>query len=125
MSADELIDGDLTYASWKRALRDGVLLGQECRDCGHATAAPKAACARCGSRELETVELPATGTVYSETTITVPPRRFSDEDPYQVAIVELDEARVMAHIDGSAEIGDEVRLRGTIEADDAPAPLFG
>ncbi|WP_226008162.1 Zn-ribbon domain-containing OB-fold protein [Natrinema salinisoli] len=125
MSADELVDGDLTYASWKRSLRDGVLLGQECRDCRHATAAPKAACAHCGSRELEAVELPTTGVVYSETTITVPPRQFSDDDPYQVAIVELDEARVMAHIDGSVEIGDEVRLQGSIEADDEPAPLFG
>ncbi|WP_222912852.1 OB-fold domain-containing protein [Natrinema sp. SYSU A 869] len=100
-------------------------LGQECLECGHATAAPKAAYARCGSRDLETVELPTTGTVYTVTTITVPPRQFSGEDSYQVAIVELNEARVMAHIDGEAEIGDEVRLRGTIEADDAPAPLFG
>lgn len=125
MSVDELADGDLTYASWKRALREGVLLGQECADCGHATGAPKAACSRCGSRDLEAVELPTTGTVYSETTITVPPRQFTDDDAYQVAIVELDTARVMARIDGTAEIGDEVRLQGTLEADDAPAPVFG
>lgn len=125
MSGGELVDGELTYESWKRALREGVLLGQECADCGHATGAPKAACARCGSRDLEAVELPTTGTVYSETTITVPPRQFTDDDAYQVAIVELDTARVMARIDGTAEIGDEVRLQGTLEADDAPAPVFG
>ncbi|UHQ95187.1 Zn-ribbon domain-containing OB-fold protein [Haloterrigena alkaliphila] len=124
MSGGELVDGELTYESWKRALREGALIGQECTDCGHATGAPKAACARCGSRDLEAVELPTTGTVYSETTITVPPRQFTD-DTYQVAIIELDTARVMARIDGTAEIGDEVRLQGTLEADDAPAPVFG
>lgn len=123
MSVEELVDDELTYASWKRALREGVLLGQACSDCERATGASKAACAHCGSRNLEAIELPTTGTVYSETTISVSPRQF-DTDEYQVAIVDLGTARILTSIDGTVEIGDEVSLQGTLEADDAPAPVF-
>lgn len=120
---DYLDDGALTNDGWTRALREGTLLGQRCAACGAATAAPKAACARCGSRDLEPVELPTEGEVYSETTIAVPPAGFSGR--YQVAIVSLGDAQVMAQIDGSVEIGDDVELQGIVESDERPAPLFG
>jgi len=64
---------ELTYEDWATALRDGTLLGQRCSDCGHVTAAPKAACAHCGSQGLTTTELPTTGEVYTETTLEVVP----------------------------------------------------
>lgn len=121
MSIEESLQDDLVYDSWTRALRDGILLGQRCDDCGHETGAPKAACARCGSRDLETIELPTTGTVYTETRLSVVPKPFADEDGYQVAVVELGEARVMAQIDGTVEIGAE----GAIEVNGNLAPVFG
>ena len=40
-------DGVLTCRKWAAALREGILLGQECSECGHVTAAPKVACAQC------------------------------------------------------------------------------
>ena len=118
-----LDDGELTYRGWARALEDEVLLGQHCTDCSHATAAPKAACARCGGRDLAAVQLPTEGEVYAETTIGVPPAGF--DDSYQVALVSLGDARVLARIDGEVTIGDRVTLQDVIESDGRPAPVFG
>lgn len=115
-------DESLTHSAWQRALREGHLLGQACSACGHHTAAPKAACVRCGERGLDPVALPTEGEVFAETTVTVPPEQF--EGRYCVAIVDLGPGRVMARIDGDADIGDEVELVGTIEADKYPGPLF-
>ena len=115
----------LTHAEWARALRDGDLRGQRCLECGHETAAPKAACVRCGERSLETITLPTEGTVVSTTTIAVAPTAF--ESPYQVAIVELGDARVLGRLEGDAEIGDRVTFVGALETgedDGEPAPVF-
>jgi uncharacterized OB-fold protein len=120
---EAFLEGDrLTAKAWSRALREGVLLGQRCPDCGHVTAAPKAACARCGGRELAVEALPTTGEVYTQTTIAVPPEGF--EGPYQVGVVQLDDARVLGRVPDDAEIGDEVSLGGVVEADDRVAPRF-
>jgi uncharacterized OB-fold protein len=117
--------GALTHVEWKRALRDGVLLGQTCKDCGHQTAAPKAACAYCGSRSLRRTELPTKGVVHTETTVAVAPRQFGEQAPYQVAIIEVGDARVMAQTDRTVEIGDDVELEGIVSEGDDVAPLFG
>lgn len=119
-----LEDGDLTHKAWCAALRESVLLGERCHDCGHVTVAPKAACARCSSRDTEAVELPTEGTVYSETTVFVGPAAFTDDTPYGVALVDVGDARVMAHVDGEVGIGDPVEFQGVVEADDSPGPLF-
>lgn len=116
-------DDHLTHAEWAAALREGRLLGQSCPDCGHVAGTPTAACAHCGSRDLETVELPTSGTVYAETTIAVAPDWF-DEAEYQVALVEVGGARVTARIDGDVAIGDAVELAGTLEVVEEPAPVF-
>lgn len=121
--ADYLDDGDLTNAGWTAALRDGTLLGQHCTECGHATAAPKAACARCGSRDIGVVQLPTEGEIYAETTVAVAPAGL--EAPYQVAVVSLGEARVLARIDGEVSIGDTVELGDVVEGEGGPAPVFG
>lgn len=119
----EFTDGDdLTEADRARALRDEILLGQVCTECGHGTATAHAACAACGNRDLTVVDLPERGTVYSETTINVPPEGF--EGSYQIAIVSLDDARVTARIDGRVDVGDEVVLSGVFEVDGRPAPVF-
>lgn len=116
-------DGNLDHDAWKRALQDGALLGQVCDACGHATAAPKAACAMCGSLDLTATTLPTEGEVYAETTVAVAPEPF--EGPYQIALVDLGDAMVMARIDaeGDAEIGAPVELCGVVDGED-PGPLF-
>ncbi|PSQ36954.1 hypothetical protein BRD05_01670 [Halobacteriales archaeon QS_9_70_65] len=104
----------LTHAAWSDALREGVLLGGACDDCGTTAGTPKAACPHCGARGLEPVELPTAGTVYTETTVEVPPEGI-DERGYRVAVVDLGVARVLGRLDGAAEIGDAVALAGHVE----------
>jgi hypothetical protein len=115
----------LTYGTWRRALETGRLLGQACEDCGQVAGTPKAACAHCGSRDVTTVALPTTGEVYTETTIMVPPLSVDDRG-YQVALVQVGDARVMARLEGDhVDIGEEVRLAGYVSGERGdPAPLF-
>ena len=119
-----LNDGTITNKTWRRALEDGVLLGKKCADCGHVTAAPKAACVRCGGRESEIVELPTTGEVFTSTTVHVAPVAFADDAPYDVALVDVGDARLMAHLSDPVEIGDSVELSGVVGQEKNIGPLF-
>lgn len=114
--------GPLTYEKWSRGLREGVLLGQKCRSCGKVTATPVASCRNCGTRESEIRELASEGEVISETAIEVPPSGFPES--YQIAIVELEEARVLGRIDGEVSIGDRVEFSDVSVVDGDPAPVF-
>lgn len=112
------------YEEWRRHLWETrALLGQRCGKCGHATAAPKAACARCGSRALEQIELPTEGEVYARTRIEVAPAEF--EGPYTVALIDLGKARVLGRLRGEFDIGDDVALVDVYEHERGPAPVFG
>ncbi|UTF52032.1 Zn-ribbon domain-containing OB-fold protein [Natronosalvus rutilus] len=122
--SDAGLPDPLTHAEWTAGLRDGRLLGQRCVACGNETAAPKAACNECGSREIETVELPTEGTVYTVTTIAVAPAAF--EGGYRVAVVDLGtegNARVTARLEADAEIGDAVAFSDVLEVEEA-VPVF-
>lgn len=112
----------LTYKRWVTELKEGKLLGQQCQDCDHETAAPKAACAVCGSRNLRTVELPEAGSVYSVTTIHVPPEGF--QGPYNIGLVAIGNARVTARIDGAVTIEDSVVFDGMIDTTNGISPVF-
>jgi uncharacterized OB-fold protein len=114
-----------THDAWAEAVRDGRLLGATCRDCGATVGAPTAACPHCGARALSVRDLPTRGTVYTETTIEVPPAGV-EERGYQVAVVDLGDARVMGRLDDEAvAIGDDVVLAGFLEDDQGnPAPRF-
>jgi uncharacterized OB-fold protein len=124
MSENERTSNVLSYADWRDHLESGDLVGLECRFCGHVTATPKRACIECGDRNLDVHHLPDTGTVHSETTVTVPPVGF--KGPYQVAVIDLGEAKVMGRIEGEeyVEIGGSVEFVDTVELDGMPAPVF-
>jgi len=50
------------------------------------------------------------GTVYTETIIHSAPEQFAAEAPYQIAVVDLDGARLLVRIAGArVQIGDLVR----------------
>jgi uncharacterized OB-fold protein len=118
-----LQDGELKHKGWTQALRAGVLLGQECEACGHVTGAPKAACARCGNDSVSPTQLPQRGEVFTETTVHVPPEQF--DGTYQVGLVTLGDAMIMARLEDGTSIGAAVELEDTIEEDEHPGPLFG
>ncbi|MFC5973001.1 Zn-ribbon domain-containing OB-fold protein [Halomarina salina] len=112
----------LTHEEWTDALREGDLLGVTCTDCERVYATPLFVCDDCGSRDLETTTLPREGEVYSETTIQVSPIDF--DAPYQVGMVEVDGAKVMARLEGDAAIGDRVVFDDVQEVDGDLAPVF-
>lgn len=117
-------EDSLDHESWENALTEGTLLGLRCGECGYVTTTPKAACTRCSSRSVSVVELPDTGTVYTKTTIEVAPEEHGSG--YQIALVDLGEARLLGRIaDGDhVEIDDEVELAGTYEHAGDTAAVF-
>jgi len=117
--------GRLTHEEWREALTDNTLLGLECTKCGHVTATPKAACVRCGSREVLEVRLPNTGRVYSKSTIEIAPE--AQGSGYQIAFIDIGDARILGRIaDGEyVEIGEEVELRESYEYEGDIVVVFG
>ncbi|BEP16760.1 Zn-ribbon domain-containing OB-fold protein [Pyrofollis japonicus] len=77
------------------------LVGKRCKKCGAIIYPPRPACPHCGSRDLEDVELPRTGTVETYTIIYTVMDGFRHKAPLPIAIVRLDNgldngARVLA-----------------------------
>jgi uncharacterized OB-fold protein len=112
----------LTHKEWVEALHDDDLLGVTCTDCGATYGTPFAVCNECGGHNMQTTDLPTEGEVYSETTIQVPPVEF--EGPYQVGAVQLDDARVMARLEGDVVIGDPVVFDSVIDVNGNTAIVF-
>ncbi|WP_202320722.1 Zn-ribbon domain-containing OB-fold protein [Archaeoglobus neptunius] len=100
----------MRFVDFFNALLEGKLIGQKCRDCGSYTCPPKATCDNCGSRNLEEVVLSGKGRIATFTTTYVAPSGYTDEAPYTVAMVELDEGPwIVGRIDLPA---DEVERAG-------------
>lgn len=129
MSANMNETVSVGYEVWADALRSGRVLGVTCPNCGATYGTPISVCHDCGGRDLEPVDLPAEGTLYSVTRIEVAPTGF--EGPYHIGIVQLGDARITARIETGGEdivpqIEDPVVLSGVIETDEngLPAPVF-
>ena len=112
----------MKFVDFFNALLDGKLIGQKCGDCGSYTCPPKATCDNCGSRNLEEVEMSGKGRIMTFTTTYVGPAGYSEEAPYTVAMVELDEGPwIVGRIDlpveeierlGQALVGAKVSVYG-------------
>ncbi len=80
-----------THAFWE-GLREGKLLLQRCRDCGHVQYYQQATCRDCQSAQLEHQPASGRGVVYSYSVVhRAPGPEFKDDVPYCVLLVELDE----------------------------------
>ncbi len=77
-------------------VRQGKLMGFKCKKCGHKEVTPFVYCPRCGSNEVEVVELPKTGKVVTYTIQWVAPERFLNEVPYAWCVVELDDGTMVS-----------------------------
>ncbi|WP_456469442.1 Zn-ribbon domain-containing OB-fold protein [Archaeoglobus sp.] len=112
----------MKFVDFFNALLGGKLIGQKCGDCGSYTCPPKATCDNCGSRNLEEVEMSGKGRIMTFTTTYVAPAGYSEEAPYTVAMVELDEGPwIVGRIDlpveeierlGQALVGARVSVYG-------------
>src|SRR3989304_9890877 len=93
----------------------------QCDTCKSLSAPPHISCGRCGARALRSVTFSGRGSLLSFTTIRIPPARFRGQEPYDIAVIDLEEglrvtARLKVPIDRQAAIGDSVVFEGLGEA---------
>jgi uncharacterized OB-fold protein len=87
----------------------------KCTGCGKVFFPPRLVCNGCRGREFKQVTLAQTGVVETFTVIRIAPTGFSDQAPYAVGVIKLDDGvKTTAQIvDCDLEklaIGDRVRL---------------
>ncbi|MGE5485665.1 MAG: Zn-ribbon domain-containing OB-fold protein [Ignavibacteriales bacterium] len=69
--------------------------GYVCESCDYSTPYAMAMCPKCGSRSVKQAFLSGKGTVYTFTTIRVPPEGFEADVPYTVLAVRLDKGTLV------------------------------
>ncbi len=84
-----------------------------CDACTGLFARPQSSCPRCGAPTIRSVKLSGRGTLLSFTTIRVPPAAFQGQEPYDIAVIDLEEglrvtARLTVPEGREARIGDPV-----------------
>jgi|SRR5690606_22901131 uncharacterized OB-fold protein len=125
MHTDEKPGNGAPYARYVQHLRAGELAYQFSPVAGRAVFFPRVRCPWSGQDCLEWRISAGIGTVYS--TSVVYPRKG---DPYNVALIDLDEGfRMMSRVDGAdplqVAIGQRVRFQAvTEEGLDDPIPVF-
>ena len=92
----------------------------QCDTCKNLSAPPHVSCGRCGAATLRSVALSGRGRILSYTTIRVSPMRFRGQEPYDIAVIDLEEglrvtARLKVPIGREAAIGDSVAFEGLVE----------
>ena len=114
--------------------RDGKLVGARCTNCGTFRLPPTPFCFVCRHQQVEWVELPGTGRVYSFTIVRHPlARMLHDAVPYASGIIELDGtqgagARMVCNIIDcdvdTLAVGDPVEIVWEHVSDDMSVPRF-
>jgi len=84
---------------WEGCKREELLI-QKCRDCGTFIFYPKMYCTNCLSSNLEWIKSRGKGKIYTHMTVYgFQPTEFSEDVPYVVAVIQLDEGvRMMSNI---------------------------
>lgn len=80
-------------------LSEGVLYGTSCKKCGEKFFPPKPRCPKCGSRDVEWVEVDREGKLLSYTVVNVKPESYQRYPDYVVGIAETDKGfRILAWV---------------------------
>jgi uncharacterized OB-fold protein len=91
-------------------LKDGRLMGSECKKCGTKSFPPRADCETCMSGEFAFFEMSGKATLHTYTKIVAAPTGFEDVSPYIVGVVDLEEGgRALAWI-GETIQEDEIKI---------------
>lgn len=130
---DDPYADELTQPFWDAALK-GKLVGAKCTNCGTFRLPPEPYCFECQHRDIEWVELPGTGTVYSFTVVRHPlAPQLKDAVPYASGIVEVDGTQgagarmIVNFVDCDVEtlkIGDKVKVKFEKVSDTLAVPRF-
>ncbi|MFQ6083196.1 MAG: Zn-ribbon domain-containing OB-fold protein [Candidatus Aminicenantia bacterium] len=84
---------------WREIPQRYRLEAGRCKKCGYIAFPPRLVCPRCKNREFETIKLKDEGKIVSYTIIRIPPEQFTDQAPYAIGIIELDnEVRITTQI---------------------------
>ncbi|WP_424009304.1 Zn-ribbon domain-containing OB-fold protein [Haloferax denitrificans] len=97
-------------------LRDGRFTTTECRECGELHFPPRIVCPECTSDDLEYVDLPHEGEMYSFTEVRgTSAIGMNDDTPFVAGVVDLGPVRLSARVDDASyedlEIGSKVQLK--------------
>ncbi|MCU4184320.1 Zn-ribbon domain-containing OB-fold protein [Acidiferrimicrobium sp. IK] len=123
----------MTQPFWDAAKEDR-LVAPKCASCGTFRLPPSPYCFVCRQRDVEWVELPGTGAIYSFTVVRHPLHPdLADACPYVSGVVELDGtqgagARMLVNIIGcdpdTVKIGDRVAITWEHVNDEMSTPRF-
>ncbi len=100
---------------WREIPKRYRLEAGKCKKCGYISFPPRLICPKCKNREFEIIRLKDEGKIVSFTIIRVPPEQFSDQSPYAIGIIELnDGVKILAQIVDcdfdDLEIGKKVKI---------------
>ena len=95
------------------SLEEGKLVTTKCKACGKIEFPPKLVCTSCYSSNMDWIDLPKEGKIYSFAEMHVVPTGF--EPPITVAVVELENGvKLFSYVTNATfeelEIGDEVEI---------------
>jgi uncharacterized OB-fold protein len=90
---------DPVTAPFWESLRNEKIEIQRCGDCKSFVFYPRALCPHCSSRQLTWTPMSGRGRIYTMTIVHKGPGAFKADEPYVVALVELDEGcRLMTNV---------------------------
>ena len=91
----------LYFKDYNEALKQNKLLGLKCRQCMAITVPPKMACRKCGSLDMDVIEVKTGGKIKTFTTVFVGAEARESEVPYILVIVELEAGPwIMGNLEG-------------------------
>lgn len=94
---------------WRNRERYYRLLGSRCRRCGKEAFPPVHVCKKCGSTDLEEVEMPKTGKLLTYTVLREPAEGYREFTPIFLGFIELDNGvRIVAQLTDVRE--DEIKI---------------
>ena len=107
METSQATTGRVVGGEWIRREGDRVALAiSRCRQCNATWFPPRDMCSTCASLDVEQTVSGHRGVTYASTVVRIGPPGF--QAPYVLAYVDIDGARVLAHVDA-----DEALMPGT------------
>ena len=113
-----------------QAAKEGRLVFQKCRDCGHVQFPPRHHCESCWKAELDWTQSAGSGEVESFTIVRrAPLPDFRDKVPYVVAAIAVEEGpRMLTNLVGDnaldVAVGDKVKVTFQPDEDGEILPQF-